>query len=81
MDGKGDCVDPCVWVWVVGAVMSISTAVYPFSANIPDQSVHFSSDEEGSELELELEPSPGLRPRARTSMTGVGHSRSAAGEG
>lgn len=58
----------------VGAVISISTPVYPFSANIPDQSAHPASS-----------PSPPLTSsgvsRARMKTSGNGDSRVAAGEG
>lgn len=55
-----------------GACISISIPVYPFSANIPDQSPHVSSAGcvfvDG-------------KPRARTKTSGKGDSRVAAGDG
>jgi len=66
-EGEGEGVDSGEG----GAVMSISTAVYPFSANMLDHSVHASSS-----LSEER-----VRPRARMKISGMGHSRMAAGLG
>lgn len=60
-----------------GAWISISIPVYPFSANIPDQSPHVSSGASFVDSEVVGEG----KPRARTKTSGKGDSRVAAGDG
>ena len=59
-----------------GACISISMPVYPFSANIPDQSPHVTS---GALLAVCVFVEG--KPRARTKTSGKGDSRVAAGDG
>lgn len=65
----------------LGADISTSTAIYPFSLNIPDQSVHSSlsaRDTVGVTAgDVGSAPSPGVRRK----IMGVGHSLGAEGEG